>query len=142
MGENGAGKSTLVKIMAGLHLSDKGAIRISGEEMLFRSPSQAQQAGVSVIYQEPTLFRDLSIAENVFMHRQPKTAYGWIDYARNEPDRFTAPEPTGRLAAARRSGAGNEHCRPANRGNNQSANVRSQGTDYGRTDSRPFRAKK
>ena len=81
MGENGAGKSTLVKIMAGLHLSDKGAVRMNGQEVLFRSPSQAQHAGVSVIYQEPTLFRDLSIAENVFMHRQPKTAYGWIDYA-------------------------------------------------------------
>src|SRR6516162_4944120 len=81
MGENGAGKSTLVKIMAGLHLPDKGAVRMSRREVLFRSTAQAQHAGVSVIYQEPTLFRDLSIAENVFMHRQPKTAYGWIDYA-------------------------------------------------------------
>jgi rhamnose transport system ATP-binding protein len=81
MGENGAGKSTLVKIMAGLHLSDQGAVRMHGQEVLFRSPSQAQHAGVSVIYQEPTLFRDLSVAENVFMHRQPKTSYGWIDYA-------------------------------------------------------------
>ena len=81
VGENGAGKSTLVKIMAGLHLADKGAVRIGGQEVLFRSTAQAQQAGVSVIYQEPTLFRDLSIAENVFMHRQPKTTYGWIDYA-------------------------------------------------------------
>src|SRR5215472_651541 len=81
MGENGAGKSTLVKIMAGLHLPDKGALRVGGKEVLFRSIAQAQHAGVSVIYQEPTLFRDLSIAENVFMHRQPKTAYGWIDYS-------------------------------------------------------------
>ncbi|MBV9297896.1 MAG: sugar ABC transporter ATP-binding protein [Verrucomicrobia bacterium] len=81
MGENGAGKSTLVKIMAGLHLPDKGSFSVNGREVLFRSTSQAQQVGVSVIYQEPALFRDLSIAENVFMHRQPKTAYGWIDYA-------------------------------------------------------------
>jgi rhamnose transport system ATP-binding protein len=81
MGENGAGKSTLVKIMAGVHLADKGAVRIGGQEVLLRSTAQAQHAGVSVIYQEPTLFRDLSIAENVFMHRQPKTGYGWIDYA-------------------------------------------------------------
>src|SRR5262245_58005326 len=78
--ENGAGKSSLVKIMAGLHMADKGAIRIGGQEVLLRSTAQAQHAGVSVIYQEPTLFRDLSIVENVFMHRQPKTAYGWIDY--------------------------------------------------------------
>src|ERR1700732_3443911 len=67
--------------MAGLHHSDKGVVRMNVQKVLFRSPSQAQQAGVSVIYQEPTLFRDLSIAENLFMHRQPKTSYGWIDYA-------------------------------------------------------------
>ena len=81
MGENGAGQSTLVKITAGLHLADKGAVRMDGREVLFRSTAQAQHAGVSVIYQEPTLFRDLSVAENVFMHRQPRTRYGWIDYA-------------------------------------------------------------
>src|SRR3979409_1991783 len=72
MGENGAGKSTLVKIMAGLHLADKGAVRIGGQEVLFRSTAQAQRAGVSVIYQEPTLFRDLSIAENVLIQPQPR----------------------------------------------------------------------
>src|ERR1700747_3700334 len=76
MGENGAGKSTLVKIMAGLYLADKGALRMGGRELLFRSTAQAQHAGVSVIYQEPTLFRDLSIAENVFMHRPTTTPYG------------------------------------------------------------------
>src|SRR6201987_3794464 len=81
MGENGAGKSTLVKIMAGVHLPHKRAVRVDRQEVLFRSTAQAQHAGVSVIYQEPTPFRDLSIAENVFMPRQPKTGYGWIDYA-------------------------------------------------------------
>ncbi len=80
MGENGAGKSTLVKIMAGLHAPDHGMLKVGGQEVVFRSTAQAQRAGVSVIYQEPTLFRDLSIAENVFMHRQPKRAFGWIDY--------------------------------------------------------------
>jgi rhamnose transport system ATP-binding protein len=81
MGENGAGKSTLVKIMGGVHWPDGGIVKMNGHEVFLRSTAQAQQAGVSVIYQEPSLFRDLSIAENVFMHRQPKTAYGWIDYA-------------------------------------------------------------
>ncbi len=81
IGENGAGKSTLVKIMAGLHAPDRGIVKVGGQEVVFRSTAQAQEAGVSVIYQEPTLFRDLSVAENVFMHRQPKKAFGWIDYA-------------------------------------------------------------
>jgi rhamnose transport system ATP-binding protein len=75
MGENGAGKSTLVKIMAGLHRPDRGVLRIDGRDAEFHSTSQAQQAGVAVIYQEPTLFPDLSIAENIFMGRQP-TATG------------------------------------------------------------------
>ncbi|MBV8225119.1 MAG: sugar ABC transporter ATP-binding protein, partial [Verrucomicrobia bacterium] len=81
VGENGAGKSTLVKIMAGVHLPDGGIVKMNGRDVFLRSTAQAQQAGVSVIYQEPSLFRDLSVAENVYMHRQPKTAYGWIDYA-------------------------------------------------------------
>ncbi|MBV8329712.1 MAG: sugar ABC transporter ATP-binding protein, partial [Verrucomicrobia bacterium] len=81
VGENGAGKSTLVKIMAGVHLPDAGIVKVNGRGVFLRSTAQAQQAGVSVIYQEPSLFRDLSVAENVFMHRQPKTGYGWIDYA-------------------------------------------------------------
>jgi rhamnose transport system ATP-binding protein len=81
IGENGAGKSTLVKILAGLHSPDSGVVKINGQEVFFRSTAEAQQAGVSVIYQEPTLFRDLSVAENVFMHRQPTKSGGWIDYA-------------------------------------------------------------
>lgn len=81
MGENGAGKSTLVKIMAGLHRPDRGTLRVDGKDTEFYSTSQAQQAGVAVIYQEPTLFPDLSIAENIFMGRQPTRNWGQIDYA-------------------------------------------------------------
>ena len=81
MGENGAGKSTLVKIMAGLHQPDKGVLRIEGREAAFHSTAQAQHAGVAVIYQEPTLFPDLSIAENIFMGRQPTLRWRRIDYA-------------------------------------------------------------
>ncbi len=81
MGENGAGKSTLVKIMAGLHQPDKGLLRVEGRETAFHSTAQAQHAGVAVIYQEPTLFPDLSIAENIFMGRQPTLQWRRIDYA-------------------------------------------------------------
>jgi len=72
-GENGAGKSTVVKTFAGVHPPDSGEIRLDGEAVTFHGPAGAQQAGVAVIYQEPTLFPDLSVAENIFMGRQPRT---------------------------------------------------------------------
>ncbi|ROO86516.1 monosaccharide ABC transporter ATP-binding protein (CUT2 family) [Actinocorallia herbida] len=78
-GENGAGKSTLVKTFAGVHRPDSGRILLGGEPVVFNSPADAQRAGVAVIYQEPTLFPDLSVAENIFMGRQPRSALGRID---------------------------------------------------------------
>ncbi|WP_336214218.1 sugar ABC transporter ATP-binding protein [Nonomuraea sp. LPB2021202275-12-8] len=78
-GENGAGKSTLVKTLAGVHRPDSGQVLLGGEPVTFAGPADAQQAGVAVIYQEPTLFPDLSVAENIFMGRQPRTTLGRID---------------------------------------------------------------
>ncbi|GGP15525.1 sugar ABC transporter ATP-binding protein [Nonomuraea glycinis] len=78
-GENGAGKSTLVKTLAGVHRPDSGQVLLGGEPVTFAGPADAQQAGVAVIYQEPTLFPDLSVAENIFMGRQPRTSLGRID---------------------------------------------------------------
>ncbi|WP_028225348.1 sugar ABC transporter ATP-binding protein [Paraburkholderia ferrariae] len=80
LGENGAGKSTLVKILAGVYRPDSGALRIDGVERQFATPAQAHDAGIAVIYQEPTLFFDLSIAENIYMGRQPLDRFGRIDY--------------------------------------------------------------
>jgi rhamnose transport system ATP-binding protein len=71
VGENGAGKSTLVKIIAGVYQPDAGDLIIDGEPVMFAGPAAARAAGVAVIYQEPTLFPDLSVAENIFMGRQP-----------------------------------------------------------------------
>jgi rhamnose transport system ATP-binding protein len=78
-GENGAGKSTVVKTFAGVHRPDAGEIRVDGEPVTFSGPADAQAAGVAVIYQEPTLFPDLSVAENIFMGRQPRAGLGRID---------------------------------------------------------------
>ncbi|GGO79631.1 sugar ABC transporter ATP-binding protein [Nocardioides deserti] len=79
IGENGAGKSTLVKIVAGVHRRDSGTFRLHGEDVDFGSTAESKAAGVAVIYQEPTLFPDLSVTENIFMGRQPRSRFGRID---------------------------------------------------------------
>ncbi len=70
VGENGAGKSTLVKIAAGVYRRDGGEMRLGGEPVDFGSTAESKAAGIAVIYQEPTLFPDLSVTENIFMGRQ------------------------------------------------------------------------
>lgn len=71
LGENGAGKSTLVKILAGVHQPDAGTLTVDGREVTLHGPAAAKAAGIAVIYQEPTLFPDLTVAENMFIGRQP-----------------------------------------------------------------------
>ncbi|WP_231557383.1 sugar ABC transporter ATP-binding protein [Deinococcus sp. YIM 77859] len=80
LGENGAGKSTLVKILAGVHRADGGELLVNGQPRIFHDPAEARDAGVAIIYQEPTLFPDLTVAENVLMGRQPLRG-GRIDRA-------------------------------------------------------------
>ena len=79
MGENGAGKSTLVKVLAGVHQPDAGTFVVDGEPAAFRSPADSKARGISVIYQEPTLFPDLTVAENIFVGRQPRGRFGLVD---------------------------------------------------------------
>ena len=81
VGENGAGKSTLVKILAGVHHPDAGEFLVSGQAVAFRSVADSKAAGISVIYQEPTLFPDLTVAENIFIGRQPRGFLGLVDRA-------------------------------------------------------------
>ena len=71
VGENGAGKSTLVKILAGVHLPDRGRLVVDGRETVLSGPSAARASGIAIIYQEPVQFPDLSVAENIFVGRQP-----------------------------------------------------------------------
>jgi rhamnose transport system ATP-binding protein len=89
LGENGAGKSTMLKILAGVHVSDGGTIKLGGKDFVTGSPKASIEQGIAVIYQEPSLFLDLSLAENVFIGRQPKKGkiIDW-KYAQSEAARL------------------------------------------------------
>jgi rhamnose transport system ATP-binding protein len=104
VGENGAGKSTMVKILAGVHRPDTGTLLADGHEVWFHGPGDAKNAGIAVIYQEPTLFPDLSVAENIAMGAHPLGRFGMID---RPAMRATAQELFDRL------GVGIDPSRPA-----------------------------
>ena len=79
IGENGAGKSTLMHILAGIFPPDQGEIQWLGEPVRFDNPREAQQAGISIVFQERSLAGPLSVGENIFFGRQPVTKFGTID---------------------------------------------------------------
>ncbi|NES16316.1 MULTISPECIES: sugar ABC transporter ATP-binding protein [Micromonospora] len=72
MGENGAGKSTLIKVLTGVYGTDRGIVTLDGEQVSFAGPMQATAAGVSTVYQEVNLCTNLSVAENIFIGREPR----------------------------------------------------------------------
>jgi ribose transport system ATP-binding protein len=78
MGENGAGKSTLMKILAGVYVPDSGEISVDGKLVSFGSPREAQAVGVGIIHQELQLMNHLTVAQNIFIGREPKQAFGLL----------------------------------------------------------------
>src|SRR5438874_4582965 len=79
IGENGAGKSTLVKILTGVLQPDEGTLLLHGEPARFSNPRAARRAGIAAMYQEPLIFPDLSVAENIFVGRQPSRS-AFVDW--------------------------------------------------------------
>jgi ABC-type sugar transport system ATPase subunit len=79
MGENGAGKSTLMNILAGVFTADEGGVLLDGKPVRFRSPIESQRAGVAIIHQELNLAGNLTVAENLFLGREPLTPLGFVD---------------------------------------------------------------
>lgn len=85
MGENGAGKSTLMKIINGLYQRDSGTVLLDGKEVFFSGPMESQEAGIAMIYQELNFFAELTVAENIFMKRQPMK-HGFVDWKKMYAD--------------------------------------------------------
>ncbi|MCK5095426.1 MAG: sugar ABC transporter ATP-binding protein [Spirochaetes bacterium] len=79
VGENGAGKSTLMKVLAGAYRPDGGTIFLRGREISFSSPGEAQRKGISIIYQDFNLIQGLTVAENIFLGREPQKRMGFIN---------------------------------------------------------------
>jgi inositol transport system ATP-binding protein len=85
MGENGAGKSTLMKILSGFHQPDSGQIWVKGQPVRVAHPHAALRLGIAMIQQELLPFPELSVAENIYMGRQPASRFlGWIDHRQME----------------------------------------------------------
>ncbi|MGO4336587.1 sugar ABC transporter ATP-binding protein [Labrys sp. KB_33_2] len=81
MGENGAGKSTLMKIIAGVYQTDAGTMKLRGQEVRFSGPLDALENGVAMIHQELNLMQYMTVAENVWIRREPLTRLGFVDHA-------------------------------------------------------------
>ena len=79
MGENGAGKSTLMKVLAGVYQKDGGTIKINGQEVEISGPRAAQALGVGIIHQELNLMSHMSVANNIFIGREPRNRFGVVD---------------------------------------------------------------
>ncbi|MFV0384003.1 sugar ABC transporter ATP-binding protein [Paracoccus sp. (in: a-proteobacteria)] len=86
MGENGAGKSTLMKCLSGVYQPDDGRILIDGKQVAMPTPKAAQDLGIGIIHQELALMRDLNVAQNIWIGREPRMSLGRIDEARLNAD--------------------------------------------------------
>jgi inositol transport system ATP-binding protein len=80
MGENGAGKSTLMKIIAGIYAPDRGTITVRGRPLVLRGPVDALDNGIAMIHQELNLMSSMTVAENIWIRREPKTRFGFVDH--------------------------------------------------------------
>src|ERR1051326_8573555 len=81
LGENGAGKSTLIKVITGAHQPDSGTVEIAGQPVRHLTPALAHQLGIACIYQQPALFPDLTVAENIGLRLEPASALRKVNWS-------------------------------------------------------------
>jgi rhamnose transport system ATP-binding protein len=92
LGENGAGKSTLIKVITGAHQPDDGTIDINGQRVAHLTPAAAHKLGIACIYQQPALFSDLTVAENIALRLEKASIFHRVRWSEM---RKRAREPTG-----------------------------------------------
>jgi inositol transport system ATP-binding protein len=80
MGENGAGKSTLMKVIAGIYLPDEGNLKVKGRPLVLHGPLDALNNGIAMIHQELNLMPFMTVAENIWIRREPKNRFGFVDH--------------------------------------------------------------
>jgi ABC-type sugar transport system ATPase subunit len=96
LGENGAGKSTLIKIISGVYSRDEGSVKLNGQEVNFKNTRESLAAGISVIHQELSVIPDLTVAENIFLGREPKIGKsGFVDRKKMNKDAHQLLESIG-----------------------------------------------
>ncbi|NWG15820.1 MAG: sugar ABC transporter ATP-binding protein [Chloroflexi bacterium] len=93
LGENGSGKSTLIKCLAGVHQPDSGEMLLNGKPVTFNHPMDARAHGVATIFQEFSLVPTLTVAENIFLGRQPRRATGTIDWDKMRAETVNVLKP-------------------------------------------------
>ncbi len=86
MGENGAGKSTLMKILTGIHKRDSGEVEVFGQQVEFENIKESQEMGIAIIHQELNMMKDLTVAQNIYIGREPKKLGIFIDDGKMERD--------------------------------------------------------
>lgn len=138
VGENGAGKSTLMKILSGIYTKDEGTITFEGREVELTSPLQAQELGITIIHQELNLMPDLTVAQNIYVGREPTTGPFLSERKLNAQtaEAAAAPRHPPEPASARRRAHGG---RAADGRDRQGAVLQRQGAHHGRADLGPHR---
>jgi len=86
LGENGAGKSTLIKVLAGIYIAENGNIRINGTPVTIATVQDAQSNGIAVIHQELVLVPHMTVAQNIFLGREPVTKFNTVDFKKMNAD--------------------------------------------------------
>ncbi|YCH07141.1 ATP-binding cassette domain-containing protein [Arthrobacter sp. alpha11c] len=135
VGENGAGKSTLMKLLSGIYTPDSGTFELNGTAFVPDSPKHAQELGISIIHQEFNLMPDLTVAQNIFIGREPRRFGVLNERALEPPDPGAAGQDRAAAESPSESGAVDGR-QAADGGDRESTEPRFQSDHHGRANGR------